>query len=99
MLKKTSVKVQALGHFNHPLEDWQQSGIDRLHSGMEDRIPRHIWQEASVDAMAALLTWQIIDAGIVTLESLNTQGLYAWRYAEEKIREGAQAMAEDDGGA
>ena len=99
MLKKMSVKLQALGHFNHPLNDGQHSGINHLHSGMEDRIPRHIWQDASVDAMAALLTWQIIDAGIVTLEALNAEGLGAWHYAEEKIREGMQIRAEEDGAA
>jgi len=99
MLKKMSVKLQALGYFNHSLNRQQHSGINHLYSGMKDRIPPHIWREASADGMAALLIWRIIDAGIVTLDSLNVKGLDAWRFAEERIREGMQIKAEKDGAA
>ena len=46
-----------------------------------------------VEAIAALCVLEIVEAGVVSFESLNLRGLYAWKFANDRVRRGVQRTA------
>lgn len=94
MFRKARIKFRVLGYLNETLSTKQRAEINRIYTGMQKRIPEPVWRELPIDRIAALYVWEIVEAGIVTLDSLNLRGLHAWKLANDEAREGAQVGLE-----
>ena len=93
VFKKLRIRYRTYGYLNHVLSTKQRSEINHTNDGMRERIPRPVWREMPVEGIAARYVWEIVEAGIVSFESLNLRGLDAWRLANDQVHQGVPRTA------
>ncbi len=94
MFRKARIKFRVFGYLNDTLSTKQRAEINHLYSALQQRFPDAVWRELALERVAALYIWEIVEAGIVTLDSLNLRGLDAWKLANEQLRQRAQVSLE-----